>query len=118
MSDHSNSVSVDLEAAKERMEKERQEKIDAIDPKEVANRCMNAIRQMSPKLRGMEQREQGTLYDIKELKTRVNSLETQLEQQKDVFIKAIQAINNENKGGLFTWISKQFRRFLPNREKS
>ena len=130
------SINVDLETSKERVEKERLAKIEAIDAKEVANKCLLAIRQMSPKILGLTNREQDALFKLKQMETRVinsdtriQQLENDIDELKETLRKSLDIVGKENreilnkisdtsKGGVFRWILVQLKRFLPNKEKN
>ncbi len=120
-------VSVNLTAAKERMDKDLQEKIDKVNPKELSYKCMLAIQQMSPKLNGVIQRESSVAQTLSHLQRANNNLraavadfELKLDKYDEVNIELIKIVgklaDKQKPQGFFNWILSLFKSLLPSRE--
>jgi hypothetical protein len=94
------------------------------EPLEMEKNVKNllfAIRQMAPKIHGLEQREQDTLQVFKQMKTmqvniancgeRISVLESKMRIQEDVFTQSIQVMLN-NTPTLWTVIKCTLKSFL------
>lgn len=66
----------DLEEAKKRLEENYRNEVENVDAKEIALKISNGFKIISPKVLGLEQREQDHVARIKGLEARVNYLQS------------------------------------------
>lgn len=108
--------------AKERLEENYKKEVESTKAKEIALKCIKAIRLLTPQIAGVVQREKDWMHKINRIESKVNSLEfsvkdmkEEMENQKLTFKKALvtlielQARNKPPKGfwNRIKWIFKK-----------
>lgn len=69
---------LDLESAKKRLEDNYKKEVEQTDPKELSLKCIKAIRELSPKINGLVQREGDYSHGIKQNKLDIRKLQDSL----------------------------------------
>ena len=122
-------VEVNIEAAKKRMAEDYAKRVEEIDAKEVALKCMTAIRRLSPKVTSLEQREGSALQALDHLRkenavlrSSVKDFEQKLDSYMSVNRELITIVgklaDQKEKKGFFGWILAQFKRLVTSKKPS
>jgi hypothetical protein len=77
---YSNKLGIDLETAKTKLAENYRKEYEEADPREIATKAMKFLRQLGPKVAGLESREQGIDYRIKAMEMKLISLENEKSQ--------------------------------------
>ena len=88
---------LDLTEARKRLESNYKKEVEQVDAKEIALKCLKAIRSISPKVTGMEMREQDSILKIRGLEGTVRGLKNRLDAQETTFRKTIELIIEQSK---------------------
>ena len=106
-------VGVNYAEAKARLDENYKKEVEEVDAKEIALKCIKAMRQMSPQLAGVVQREKDWAFKIQTLENVVRDLRTQLEAQEEIFRQMISMLNKQKpKESRFSWIWNKLKTFL------
>lgn len=123
-------LNIDMDTARERLEDNYKKEVEDVDAKEIALKCIKSIREMSPKLMGVVNREIDTVYkiqqiestlsqvriklqDLQSLQEEVLNLRNELDTQKRVFKKAVQLFQEQqSQPTLMDVIRCNYRRLL------
>jgi len=84
---------VDKETARERLNKKYKEEVESVDAKEIALKCMKAIRVTLPKVQGFEGRESDVLFRLKNIERSIEKLENENMILKKIAKQSVETVN-------------------------
>ena len=134
-------VNVNLEEGRRRLEENYKKEVESVDAKEVALKCIKALRIISPKVTGLELREIDTIHrvndlirDIKAENREIKEENREIKEENRKVIRSVYDLLNsmceeadklraevdelktQNTKGFFGWIFRFFRNFLMNKK--
>lgn len=96
---------IDLDSAQQKLEDNYKKEVESVDAKDLSLKSIKAIREIGPKVHGLELREQdlilkmraiqSKLQTLQDLEEKVSDLQSRLDIQQDVVKKTLQAVINE-----------------------
>lgn len=101
---YSEKFNVDLETARERLDKKYKAEVESVDAKEIALKCMKAIRTTLPKVQGLELREAELNRKFKVLEKAfwslekfVDKMDNEIDLLKKIAEQSVKTITELNK---------------------